>query len=484
MTYLRGDKAEFDAWEELGNPGWNWNSLFAKYKEIEKFFPPKTWQEEIGASYEPSVHGYDGNLHVGFPPTLEKGLYGNFSKAWKALGYEKVQDPNDGSVAGFSVWPMTLDPEQNHRSDAATSFYWPIQPLRENLSLIKGTATKIVWGKAGCASKRPGRVAQGVQYLDTNGALSQITARKEVILSAGALRTPLILERSGVGNPKILGPLGIETVIDAPTVGENLIDQPNLAIIYGSNYNTTGTTPYATFASMEDLFGKTNADALASSTKERLGAWAKDIETQTNGALKASALEKQFAIQHKVIFQDKVTIAEILTAGLGSALVTVSWALLPFSRGSVHLKSASDTDIDKPVINPRLLSNDFDMQVQIASCKLSRKLWQTAPADTLVTAPVVPSLDQVPLNASDSQWEAFIRATYQSNSHSLGTAAMMARDLGGVVDPELRVYGAANVRVVDASVLPTQFSGHLTATLYAVADRAANMIQLNDGLAA
>lgn len=477
MTYLRGDKAEFDAWEDLGNPGWNWNSLFAEYKDVEKFFPPTSSQEAIGATYEPSLHGYKGELHVGVPPTLEKGLYGNFSEAWKSLGYEKLRDPNGGSTAGFSVWPMTLDPEANHRSDAATSFYWPIEPSRKNLSLVKGTATKILWSKSGCANKRAGKVAKGVQYLDATGALSEITVKREVILSAGALRTPLILERSGVGNPDILGPLGIDTVIDAPTVGENLIDQPNLAILYGSNYNTSGTTPYATFATMNDLFGKEKADALASSTKERLAVWAKDLETQTHGALKAAALEKHFAIQHRVIFQDQATVAEVLTAAAGSVLATVSWALLPFSRGSVHLTSASDGDINKPVINPRLLSNGFDMEIQIASCKLSRKLWQTPPTNGLATNPVAPSLEQVPLNATDSQWESIIRTTYQSNSHSLGTAAMMAQELGGVVDPELRVYGAANVRIVDASVLPTQFSGHLTATLYAVADRAAKMIQ-------
>lgn len=474
MTYLRGDKAQFDAWEKLGNPGWNWASLFKGYKESEKLFLPQPWQAAAGATYEPSAHGYSGNVHVGFPPTLDEGyLYNIAEKTWEALGYRKIPDPNAGSTAGFSVWPLTADPEKNERSDAATSFYWAVKDARANLKLYNGTVTRILW-KQSCEG---GATAVGVEYLDATGNIAQLHAKKEVILSAGALRTPLILERSGVGNPNLLRPMGIDVVLDLPTVGENLIDQPNVAILYGSSYNATEITPYATFATADKLFGRERATELAESTKSRLADWAKGIAEASRGAVAAGAVEKQLNIQHELIFERKVTIAEILTGAFPNNLASVSWALLPFSRGSVHLTSAENKDIDNPLINPRLLSNDFDMETQIASSKLSRELWETSPAKELASGgPKTPTREQVPLNATDEQWRAFIRGAYTSNSHSLGTAAMMSKELGGVVDPELRVYGTTNVRVVDASVLPTQFSGHLTATLYAVAERASDMI--------
>lgn len=474
MTYIRGDKAQFDAWEELGNPGWNWDTLFKGYKESEKLFLPQPWQAAAGATYEPSAHGYSGNVHVGFPPTLDKGyLYKIAEKTWEELGYRKIPDPNAGSTAGFSVWPLTADPAKNERSDAATSFFWPIRDARTNLKLYNGTVTRILW-KRSC---KGGATAVGVEYLDATGSIARLHAKKEVILSAGALRTPLILERSGVGNPKLLKPMGIDVVLDLPTVGENLIDQPNVAIVYGSSYNATEITPYASFATVEQLFGRQRAMQLAKSTKSRLGDWAASIADATHGALAAATVEKQLEIQHRLIFERNVTIAEILTGAFPNNLVSVSWALLPFSRGSVHLTSAENEDINNPRIDPRLLSNDFDMETQIASSKLSRELWETSPAKDLASGgPVVPTREQVPPNATDEQWRSFIRGGYTSNSHSLGTAAMMSKELGGVVDPELRVYGTTNVRVVDASVLPTQFSGHLTATLYAVAERASDMI--------
>lgn len=466
MTYIRGDKAQFDAWEAMGNPGWDWDTMFKYYKEIEKFFEPTDAQTEAGGLFNPEFHGDDGDLHVGFTPVLQNGsFYSIATETWGELGQDLNKDPNGGETEGFSVWPQTLDPEKNRRSDSATTFLWPVEK-RTNLKLVNGTGSRVLW-KGG----RDAPEAAGVEYFTHSNDSVVLHADKEVILSAGSLRTPLILEKSGVGNPDFLEELGIETVVDALGVGENMIDQPNNAIIYNGTGEIVfdGYTPYGTFVTAKDLFGE-EADAVARETKEHLSDYARQVAAASNGALDAAALEKVFEIQYKVMFEEETTIAEILMVGQQDKFFSAYWHLLPFARGSVHLRSA--TDLNNPVVDPRYLHIDIDMDTQVQAGRLAAKFWATEPVSKLVDAPVT-AIDP---DAPDSEWAPFIYQTLTSNSHYLGTAAMMSQELGGVVDAEMKVYGAKGLRVVDASVLPMQFSGHLTATLYAVAQRASEMI--------
>lgn len=200
MTYIRGDKPQFDAWEALGNEGWDWKTLFPYYKKAEKFTIPSTAQAAAGATYDPKVHGEAGHVHTGFPFALTNGsFHGLAAETWEALGYPLTKDPNTGSVRGFGVWPQTLDRDQNLRFDSARSYYYAVED-RPNLTLIKGTVKKITWAHSTTTSQAA--VAEGVEYVTPDGELIQLTAAEEVILSAGALRSPLILESSGVGNPR------------------------------------------------------------------------------------------------------------------------------------------------------------------------------------------------------------------------------------------------------------------------------------------
>lgn len=463
MTYIRGDKAQFDAWEDLGNPGWNWDAMFAYYKQLESFVEPTPEQAKVGASFEPDVHGHDGDVTVGFIPILQTGpLYPTAEKTWGELDQKVNDDVNGGSTDGFSVWPQLLDPVKNQRSDAATAFLWPVED-RENLKLINGTATKLVW-EEGCDEP----TVAGVEYVTPDGEALNVVVNKEVIVSAGALRSPLILEASGIGNPRHLEQLGIEPVIELPGVGENMIDQPNNVIMYQGNGKVIadGYAPYATFATANDLFGE-RAGTVAEETRSKIPEYARQVASWSNGALDASSLEQLFEIQHRVMFDEDTTIVEIFNTAQQENFVAAYWILMPFSRGSVHLKSAND--LGMPVVDPRYLEIPLDFDTQIEAGRLATAFWE---ASGLVANGTV----ALPGNATDAEWKAFVSQTSSSNSHHLGSAAMMKRELGGVVDPELRVYGAKGLRVVDASVLPTQFSGHLCATLYAVAQRASEMI--------
>ncbi|KAI1375851.1 putative GMC oxidoreductase [Hypoxylon crocopeplum] len=472
MTYIRGDKAEFDAWESLGNDGWNWDTLYPYFKKVEQFSPPTAAQLAAGASFNPEYHGENGILKTGFPFQLFNGSFHKFAQqAWHSLGYSLNPDVNGGDVRGFGIWPQTLDRDANVREDAARAYYYPVEQ-RRNLKIIKGTVTKVTWADSSASDGILS--ADGVEYRTPDGKTIAITAAKEVLLSAGSLRSPLILESSGVGNPSILKKLGIETKIALSGVGEHLQDQPNTVLEYSSALNVTGTAPYATFATAQDMFGDQASD-VAEATDAKLSEWAQNVSDANNGAINASQLEKIFRIQHDLIFKENITIAETLTSASSNIFLSAFWLLLPFSRGSVHLKSTEA--INDPAIDPKYFFIDFDLAVQTALGRLSQKLWYTNPLKDLVISNLAPGDAVLPRKATDAQWAFFISSTLAPNHHPIGSASMMSRELGGVVDPELKVYGTSNVRVVDASILPIQMSGHLTATLYAVAERAAEFVK-------
>jgi choline dehydrogenase len=259
MTYIRADSPEIDAWEELGATGWNWEALWPYYLATEKFSAPLSWQVENGASDVPAFHGRDGDVDVCFTMQLSTvGFWGRMRDAWGSLGVGWNRDPNGGWTGGVSVWPQTIDCKEDVRCSSAKAFYYPVDG-RENLRVVRGTATRILWEE-----KRGERqLAVGVEYLDEQGEVQIALTRREVILSAGALRTPPILEASGVGDAGRLKGLGIETRIDLPGVGENLQDQPNVPLLYTGTLNVSGYSPYATFVTASQLFGDDFEDIAA-----------------------------------------------------------------------------------------------------------------------------------------------------------------------------------------------------------------------------
>ena len=198
MVYIRGDKAQYDAWEELGNKGWSWNSIFSYYKRGERFFTPSEWQVAKGATYEKDDHGVDGPLPLGFPTIISNStFYESARTTWGKLGVGPVTDLNGGHTRGFVCAPQTLYPDVSARGDSATAYYGASEK-RPNLKVIKGTVKKITWSK----DSGKDAVASGFEYITPSGETIKAEARKEVIVSASAYRSPLILESSGIGNQK------------------------------------------------------------------------------------------------------------------------------------------------------------------------------------------------------------------------------------------------------------------------------------------
>jgi choline dehydrogenase len=205
MTYIRGDAAQFDAWEQLGNTGWNWTALLSYFKKSERYTIPTFSQVAAGATYNSQYHGFGGPVRVGYSPALVNGSFApTVSRSWEAMSLTRNPDLNSGDVKGFATGPQTLDRALNMRWDSTRAYYYPIE-YRRNLKIIKGTATRIVWAERIRDNCTDGIrwLAIGVEYITDSGATATARASSEVILSAGALRTPLLLESSGIfWNPR------------------------------------------------------------------------------------------------------------------------------------------------------------------------------------------------------------------------------------------------------------------------------------------
>jgi choline dehydrogenase len=187
-----------------------------------------------------------------------------------------------------------------------------------------------------------------------------------------------------------------------------LQDQPNLSLAYSGLINTTGYAPYATFVTAQDLYGN-NTAAVSAEVRSGLSRWAAHIASQRHSGIDVKAIERILAIQHELIFVQNVTIGELLTTASGSTLVTSFWALLPFSRGSVHLQSTSVEDTNSPRINPAFFEIDFDLAMQVAVGRLAQEYWTVAPVKDWVVENISPGDSVLPMPASEEQWASFIR---------------------------------------------------------------------------
>jgi len=212
--------------------------------------------------------------------------------------------------------------------------------------------------------------------------------------------------------------------------------------------------------------------------QSNLATWA---ASQAKSAISAAALQEIYQVQANLIINNNAPVAELFfNTGFPEAgdIGFDIWQLLPFSRGQVKITSAD------PYVQPQTRVNyfsvDYDLSVQIAGARLCRRVFETAPLNSLSTGEVVPGKAAVPDNGdagSDADWKKWIKANFGPVAHPIGTNAMMKRSLGGVVNARLKIYDTSNVRVVDASIMPLQVSAHLSSTLYGVAEKAADLIK-------
>ncbi|PCG98820.1 Glucose-methanol-choline oxidoreductase [Penicillium occitanis (nom. inval.)] len=394
-------------------------------------------------------------------PVLDETLSG--------LGVPYNRDVNDGSMVGLTSHPDTIDRDANIRHDAARAYYWPFED-RPNLKIISNThANKIIWAE-GSQSEA---IAIGVEVTGVDGP-EVIRASKEVILSAGSLRSPLLLELSGIGNPDILKKFDIPVKVNISTVGENLQDQTNNELSFDGRESWVGSPTFSVLPSVDHIYGH-NVSSIASLVNSSLADYAKAVSNFSNGAVLEANIQAAFQVQYDLVFKDRVPYAEIVFIPIAHSFMSEYWTLLPFSRGSVHMASSDPSH--PPSINPNYFMFAQDLNSQADVARYIRKIFSASPLSSLVGDEFAPGLDLLPKDAPASKYTSWVKATYRSNFHPVGTASMLPREKGGVVNPDLKVYGTENVRVVDASVFPFQVCGHLTSTIYAVAERASDIIR-------
>ena len=476
MTYVRAAAPQIDGWESrFGNPGWNWANLFPYYLKSETLQVPDAPQQEAGCNYTASVNGEDGPVQVGWVDNYgEADLYHEVRRGWEATGIEWIPDPNSGNSSGGAVWPLTVSRSQNIRWDAARAYFFSgVNNItnRPNLQIYQNSlAQRIAWAP----NTKGAAHAAGVVVTDTSGNPVTVAAEREVILSAGSLKSPVLLEASGVGNTAVLNAQNIPVMVELASVGFNLQDQPLVEIDNSLARNFTGYGKYVTYATANDLFGG-NAINVDNYVRSQIPAYAQSITSRAAPNATASRIQEQLLNdQADLIFKDLIPVAEILTLTVGPTVLSPLWNMLPFSRGSVHINSSSSDAV--PSIDPNFYLADWDSIGEAAAGRLTRKFLKQGMAAGWVGKEIVPGLGNVTADATDAEWIQYAKKYVVPVHHPVGSTAMMAKELGGVVDCELIVYGTNNVRVVDAGIFPGQVNGHLTSTIYAVAERAADII--------
>ena len=327
-----------------------------------------------------------------------------------------------------------------------------------------------------------------------------INASKEVILSAGSLQSPQLLELSGIGNKSILAAAGIKQLVDLPSVGENLQDHVRVTTAYRLRDNYTSPDILrlnATYAAEQLALWQRNISSWYDETSKAYTYmdWSQAYGNAT--AANFTALGEAAASPNNIIDQKKleylknpakrVPELEVLfndgylgnkgypntsSPLYGQQFMTFIASIQhPFSRGSTHINSSSPTG--KPVFNPNYLSNQYDLQAVAQGAKYMRKIASTPPMSYAWIDEYEPGLDVV---KTDADWAEYAKANVLSIWHPLGTCALLPKESGGVVNPKLKVYGLENLRVVDASVIPLNPSGHIQTSVYGIAERAAEMI--------
>ncbi|KAJ7489550.1 pyranose dehydrogenase [Mycena latifolia] len=464
MYYTRGSRDDFDRYAALtGDEGWSWNRLLPYFFKNERWTEPADGHNTQG-QFNPRVHGTRGLTSVsltGFSYPASARVIQTTAELPDEFPFNL--DMNSGTPLGIGWLQETIG--GGERSSAATAYLAPKFQQRPNLHiLLNAQVSRLIPN-----SSTAGVAFHGVEFSqDQAVTLSKVTARNEIILSAGVIGTPHILLNSGVGNKTALEALGLRTLLDLPSVGLNATDHPVLSPTWTVNSTETLEEIRQNATRFNEAFAEWNAT--------RTGPFTAIGVTHVGWARLAAETLAQFgdpaagpATPHVELMFTAGSFGGLMQGhffSIGTAVVA------PMSRGSVAINSSNP--FDAPLIDPGLLASDFDVVALREGVKMARR-FVTAQAFTGYILNEVNSLANA---TTDAALDAAIRAIAGSSSHLVGTAGMSARNAEyGVVDPDLRVKGTHGLRIIDASVLPFVPSAHPQAATYVVAERGADLVK-------
>ena len=436
LIYIRGQREDYDRWRALGNVGWS-------YEDVLPYFI-RSEHNERGAG---SFHGGDGPLRISNIPQRHM-LIDAFIDGAASLGIPRNDDFNGATQEGAGYFQLTT--YRGWRCSAATAYLKPAR-RRSNLRIETGAqATRLLL---------EGRRATGVSYRQ-NGRDIQAHCTREVLLAAGTIQSPQLLQLSGIGPPALLAQHGIGVVHDLPGVGENLQDHLQIRLIYEC------TRPITTNDELRSLQGRIKIGLQW--LFARRGPLAVGIN---QGCCFMRALPGEAAtpdIQFHV-----ATLSADMAGGevhpfSGFTLSTCQ--LRPASRGRIAI--ASRDPMQPPSMQPRYLTEEIDRRTTVAGMRSARAIAQSEPMRPFVRREVKPG----PQAVDDRGLLEFARNNGATIFHPSGTCKMGSDPLA-VVDPRLRVHGIGGLRVVDCSIMPVLVSGNTHAPVVMIAEKAVDMIR-------
>ncbi|HZP86658.1 MAG TPA: GMC family oxidoreductase N-terminal domain-containing protein [Burkholderiales bacterium] len=438
MVYMRGQRSDYDYWASLGNKGWSWDEVLPYFKRSEDY--------QHGAD---ALHGAGGELRV-----EERRVSWEILDAWREAaaecGIPKIAEFNRGDNFGNAYFQVNQ--RRGVRWSATKAFLRPIQH-RSNLTVLTDAHVTRVLIERHDGSKR----ASGIELL-RDGRLQRVDARRQVVLAAGSIGSPQILQLSGVGPAALLQQHGIPVLHELPGVGENLHDHLQVRLVY-KVHNVTTLNERANSLlgkigmALEYALFKTGPMTMPPS---QLGAFARSDDQQESANIEwhvqPLSLDK---------FGEPLHPFPAITPSVCN--------LRPTSRGHVRIKSKEPTAY--PAITLNYLSTEEDQKVAVQSIRFTRRI-MAAPAlakyqpEEWKPGPSVQSDEDLLKAAGDLGTTIF---------HPIGTCKMGSDPLA-VVDDRLRVHGIDNLRVIDASVMPRITSGNTNAPTVMIAERGAEMI--------
>ncbi|MBN8874886.1 MAG: choline dehydrogenase [Rhodospirillales bacterium] len=435
MLYVRGNPLDYNTWSQFGNRGWSYDSVLPYFRKSENF-------EGDGDA----ARGKGGPLNVAHMRERAE-LLDAFIDAAVDEGWPRNKDYNNGHQEGFGYFQVTQ--KNGERWSTARAFLEPARS-RPNLHVETNALAQRVLLE--------GKRAVGVAYT-VNGQPREARCGREVILSAGAVKSPHLLELSGIGQPELLSSLGIAVQHELPGVGENYRDH------YAPRMNWRVKLPVTL---NEHTRGLRFAREVVKYYTQRRG-----ILTFTAGIVygfvktrpELEEPDVQFHFAH-ASYPSAAT--RVLDKEPGMTLTI--YQCRPESKGSIHAKSADPAAA--PAIRPNFLSDPIDQQVCVDGMKIGRRIINNRVMDKYRAYEMNPG-DRV---QTDAEWLEFARENGQTTYHVIGTCKM-GQDKMAVVDDQLRVQGIAGLRVVDASIMPTMVSGNTNAAVIMIAEKGADMIK-------
>ena len=441
MVYVRGNSRDFDQWSEAGNPGWSYSDVLPYFKKME------SWQNGPD-----DYRGGDGPLNVSEVSRQLHPLCQNFLSAAQEIGIVLNKDMNGATQEGVGNYQITT--HKGQRMSSSRAYLWPIKG-RTNLTIIKNAqATKIL---------TQDKKAFGIEY-KKSGKIHQVVAKCEVILSAGSINSPHLLQLSGIGPKAALRKASVPLVHDSPGVGENLQDHVGVSYFYKSKVPTLNDQ-------LRPVLGKiyqglryifTRRGPLSLSVNQSGGF------IRTRDELEKPNIQLYFSpVSYSLESPDK---RAMMSPDPFSAMLLGISNCSPRSRGRVQLKSSDPSE--PPIIEPNYLSHKDDVRDLLEGVKVLRKIAQTDSFSGVIGEEFRPG----PECQSDKQMIQHIKETVWTVFHPSSTCRMGPDPNKDVVDSHLKVYGIESLRVADASIFPKLVCGNINAATIMVGEKASDLI--------